>query len=296
MPFLRPSPWFVFLSLSLVSLAAEPPLRLALSERIVVGVNVNDARAAMAVWGQALVSSSGFHLPADQDWVLPSQAIVNSLRAGKIDLFCITIEELSRVRDAVELDDVIIDDRSSREMLLIVRRDSNFQSLADLRRRSLLIVDSPGTQLADAWLGLELSRAGLPAPAAHFASVSRNSKPAQVVLPVFFHQADAAIVPKDVLATMVDLNPQLGQAFRQLSISPKLISSFFATRRGFPASNRNRLYSYILATRSEPANRQILTLFRSPGYKRCNYSCIQSSIELFENFHRLPSSQKRGKP
>ena len=37
----------------------DPPLRLAVSDKVVMGVNINDARAAMAVWSEELLKKIG---------------------------------------------------------------------------------------------------------------------------------------------------------------------------------------------------------------------------------------------
>lgn len=266
---------------------ADPPLRLAISDRIIRGVNMNDARAAMTLWGQEIVHSAGFEVVRDQDWVLPSATLLASLRAGKMDLVCITVEEFLQVRDTVESADVITDERGGQELLVVVRRDAKLNSMADLRGRSLIVLDTASTILADAWLGTELHRAGLPAAVRHFSRITRQIKPAQVVLPVYFNQADAAIVPREVFNTMTEMNPQLGSAVKIIVTSPKLVTTFFTTRRSVLPATRNRIYERVLASRTDTANRQVLTLFRSRGYARCTAACLQPTIELLERFHRL---------
>ncbi len=276
--------------------AADTPFRLAISERIVRGININDARAAMTLWGKEIVNAAGFQIVRGQDWVLPSTTLLANLRAGKMDMVCITVEEFMQVRDAVDNTDVITDERGGQELLVIVRRDTSLNTLADLRGRSLIVLDAASTLLADAWLGTELHRAGLPSATRHFAKITRNIKPAQVVLPVFFGQADAAIVPRETLKTMVEMNPQLGRAVKIVATSPQLVSVFFTARRTISPATRNRIYERVLSSKADTANRQILTLFRARGYARCTAACLQPSIDLLENFYRIEPDARTTKP
>lgn len=271
-------------------LAADPPVRFAMSDRLVRGVNMNDARAAIAMWGNQVIKHAGLQVVEKQDWVRPSATVMAGLRAGSLDLVCITVEEFLQAPDSVDVSELVVDDRRGQELVLISRKDSNFNSLASLRGRSLLVLDNADALLAESWLGAELSRAGLPGPVQHFSTVTRLAKPSQVVLPVFFGRADAAIVTREAYNVMAELNPQLGAAIRPLLASPRLINSFLATRRGMPASIRNRIIEGILASKLDPALRQILTLFHVRGYVRCPQSCILPAVQLIESQKKGPKS------
>ena len=62
------------------------------------------------------------------------------------------------------------------------------------------------------------------------------AKPSQAILPVFFKQAEAALVTRATFDTAVELNPQLGAALRTLSRSPQLIPAVAAVRPAWAVS------------------------------------------------------------
>lgn len=271
-------------------LAAPPggdaPIRIAISERAIRGVNLNDARAAINLWGNQIITGAGLNTTRERDWVHSSEAIIAGIRSGTFDLMCLSVEEFLIVRDLVESSDIVTDSRRGRELVLLVRSDSPFNSLASLRGHSLLQLDSAETQLADIWMDAELRRAGLPAVPLHFGVRTRHSKLSQVILPLFFGRAEAALVTREGLETMVEMNPQLGKHLRVLAFSPRLLATFLVARKGIADSVRHRIFENILASKSDPATRQVLTLFHVQGYVRCNQACIQPSIQLLEAHQR----------
>ena len=89
---------------------------------------------------------------------------------------------------------------------------SGITKLGGLAGRHLIILDSPQTLLVDAWLGVALAKEGITGKSA--VKVTRHTRAAQAVLPVFFGQADACVASKRTLETMFELNPQLAKKLK----------------------------------------------------------------------------------
>jgi ABC-type phosphate/phosphonate transport system substrate-binding protein len=64
---------------------------------------------------------------------------------------------------------------------------------------------------------------------AFFSDVRKEIKAARIVLPVFFDQADACLVPESAFRTMTDINPQIGQKLKVLKRSPGFVHSVICT-------------------------------------------------------------------
>ena len=274
-----------------------PPLRMAISEKVVYGVNLSDARAAMAVWSAELLKNidSSMGLAPDQSWVMTSDQLVAAIRGGTVDLFCLTVQEYRRVVPYVDTSRIITDDFGGEELLLVVREGSGIANLAGLRGRSLILQESPGTSLAEPWLTVSLWRDGLESPAQVLGRMTRNTKLSQVVLPLFFGQADACVVTRRSLNTMFELNPQLSRKLKVLLASPKMESAFFACRKGYPASLKKQLFDRLLSLRSSPTARQVLTLFQSPGFTARDANCLISANSVLDAYerHREPGAGGR---
>jgi phosphonate transport system substrate-binding protein len=275
-----------------------PPLRLAVSENVVCGVSLNDARAAMAIWATELMKNIDLKLALapDQDWVKPSEQLLAAIRGGTVDMFCLTIQEYRQVSPYVDTSRIITDDYGGEELLLVVREGSGIVNLAGLRGRSLILLESPNTSLAEPWLAVSLWHEGLESPKQLLGRMTRNTKLSQVVLPVFFGQADACVVTRRGLDTMVELNPQLSRKLKVLLVSPRMESAFFAWRKDYPAHLKKPVFDRLLDLRSSTTAQQVLTLFQSPGFTARDADCLgpaQSLLDAYERHHEPAAGRKR---
>jgi phosphonate transport system substrate-binding protein len=268
------------------STTGVPPLRLAISEKVVIGVNLSDAKAAMAVWTTELLTNIDLKLAPDQDWVMPSDQLLAAIRGGKVDMFCLTVQEYRQVAPYVDTSRIITDDYGGDELLLVVREGSGIADLADLRGRSLIQWESPGSSLAEPWLTVSLWREGLESPKQLLGRMTTNTKLSQVVLPLFFGQADACVVTRRGLDTMVELNPQLSHKLKVLVASPRMQSAFFTWRKDYPAHLKKPIFDRMLALNSSPTAKQVLTLFQSPGFTARDASCLNPANSVLDAYER----------
>jgi len=273
------------------------PLRLAISEKVVCGVNLSDARAAMAVWIQELLNTIDLKMALlpDQDWVMPSDQLLVAIRGGTVDMFSVTVQEYRQVTPYVDTSRIITDDYGGEELLLVVREGSGIMNLAGLRGRSLIQLENPATSLAEPWLTVSFWRDGLESPEQVLGHMTRNTKLTQVVLPLFFGQADACVVTRRGLDTMVELNPQLLRKLRVLLASPKMQSAFFTWRKDYPAHLKKPIFDRMLALNSSPTAKQVLTLFQSPGFTVRDANCLDPANSMLDTYerHREPVAGRK---
>jgi phosphonate transport system substrate-binding protein len=265
--------------------------RMAISDKVVIGVNLSDARAAMMVWTREIMKTIDINVAINQEIVKPSDQLLAAIRGGTVDLFCLTAQEYRQVAPYVDTSRIIADDYGGDELLLVVREGSGIVNLAGLRGRSVILQESPSTGLAEPWLTVSLWREGLESPAQWFSRMTRNTKLSQVVLPVFFGQADACVVTRRGLNTMFELNPQLSRKLKILLVSPRMVSAFFAWRKDFPANLKKPLFDRLIELKSSPATRQILTLFQSSGFTAYDADCLRPANSLLEAYERRRENQ-----
>jgi ABC-type phosphate/phosphonate transport system substrate-binding protein len=278
--------------------AGTPPLRLAVSENVVCGVNLNDARAAIAVWSEEILKTIDIKMAIalDQDWVMPSDQLLAGIRGGKVDLFCLTVQEYRKVAPFVDTSRVITDDYGGDELLLVVREGSGIVNLAGLRGRSLILLESPATSLATPWLTVSLWQDGLEPPKQLFGRMTTSTKLSQVVLPLFFGQTDACVVTRRGLDTMVELNPQLARKLKVLLASPKMEGTFFACRKDYPDQLKKTILDGLVGLKSSPPARQISMLFQSPGFSLRDADCLSpanSMLDAYERHYGPAAGRKR---
>lgn len=263
-----------------------PPVRIAVSEAALHGVNRNDAAAAISVWAQEMARTVDLKLAAHQSWLQPSSEILANVRSGTLDVVLLTIPEYRRVKDYLDSSKVVAG--GGAELWLMVRDGAGITKLADLQGRHLAIQDSTFSVLADAWLAVSFARAGLGPPPKVLGRISRSTRAAATVLPVFFGQADACIAPRRTVETMFELNPQLATKLKPLLTSPNMISAFLVCRKDYPAQWRAPMFEKFHRIKDSSAAKQVLTLFQAFRFSMVDGEALRPSLALLEAAERLP--------
>jgi phosphonate transport system substrate-binding protein len=156
-----------------------------------------------------------------------------------------------------------------------------------LRGKKLLVQDSAGTASNSfLWLDTLLLRQKLPIVARFFHTVKRVDKSSQAVLPVFFRQTDACLVPRWAFDTMVELNPQVGNDLKIFIVSPMLARGAFFMRKNLPPQKRV-LVDVALKLQNSTRIRQFMTLFHSENLVAYQPSYLEPTLALYEEFTAL---------
>jgi hypothetical protein len=265
---------------------STPGLRIVISDSVIYGVNLNDARAAMAVWTAELFGKRGIHLAPGQSWVMPSDQLLAAIRAGTVDLFCLSIPEYRKVAQYVDTSRIITEATGGDELLLVVRGESGIANLEGLAGRSLLMLDGSQAMLAEPWLTLVLGREGLKPPRQFFGRIGKEIKVSQVVLPVFFGQTDACMVTRQGFSTMCELNPQLSRKLKVLLVAPRVVRAFLAFHKDSPQALRKPVLDRIEEFGSSAAATQMLTLFQSRAFKIFGPDCLGGANAILNAYER----------
>lgn len=274
-----------------VATGAKPELadlRFGMSQKLLVGVNQNDAKAAFLVWGNEILAATGFHL-INQEFILPTGRLQAGIRDGSLDLVVMTTPEYPLVRTHLDTTRIISDESGGEELLLLVKDGGPVTDFTQLHGRSLIIQDHPLTSMSMAWLSLSLWKEGLAGPDKLFRSITRNTKLSQVVLPVFFGQADACVTSRVAFATMTELNPQLARKLKVLVASPPIVNAFVACRKDYPGNLKQRLVNRLLELRAGVTTKQLLTLFQSTAYKAFDEDHLRPTLAMLDAFEKYAS-------
>lgn len=263
---------------------SDMPLRIAISEQAVPGVNRNDASAAIAIWAEEMAKAVNLKLAA-QVYLRPSADVQSAIRAGALDFVCLTVPEYRRVAPFLDSTRVLSD--GGNEMWLMVREDAGITKLSALAGKHLTILDSPQTLLVDAWLAVALAKEGAGPTAKVLGKVTRQTRATQVVLPAFFGQADACIASKRTLETMFELNPQLSKKLKLLVASPPMIGAFMACRKDYPAQYKLPLLEKLTKAGDSAAGKQVMTLFSSFKLTLTDGEILRPSISCLEAAEKL---------
>jgi len=273
------------------ALAAEPnpPLRVAISESMVVDVNLNDARAAMQIWAKRI--QSDLHVPIEFDARIfsPPEEIVRLIRNGQLDAAALNVVEYRAAGDVFDTSEMFVGAGSAGpdQYHLMVKRDSGLSRLADLKGRRLCILRAPKMCVAAAWLSTLLEEEHQVPAESFFGAMTSDTKVSRVVLPVFFGQAEACITSKRGFEMMCELNPQVAKDLTVIAASPLLVTCFYAFRKNYRGPNRERFFNLRQTLLTSAAGRQIATLFQIEELTIRDSSCLATSLNILERADRL---------
>ncbi|MGD0844632.1 MAG: PhnD/SsuA/transferrin family substrate-binding protein [Geobacteraceae bacterium] len=189
------------------------------------------------------------------------------LKNRKIDVLATPVEEFMELRKQLPLDPLLItasDNGTEMELLLLVRKDSGIRSIRELRGRSI-VTPSRNPRCLDmytAWLENLLMEEGGKGLYAYFSSVKETRTAAKAVFPVFFRQADACVVTRQVLDLTAELNPQINRELMIISRRGKLSQGIIAVDRRLSEENKEKIRQAFLTLHQTPEGEQLLMLFK----------------------------------
>jgi phosphonate transport system substrate-binding protein len=270
--------------------AERAPIRVAVSMDTLAGANVNDARAAYRVWGQEIAKTLALRNAEMLSQVfIPSAELIQMIRSGQVDCFALTALEYASVMNLVDPDCAIIEDYSldGLDYILLVRNDSAYKRLEDLRGKSLILLHHRDTSMLHIWLSIQLAHAGCPDIDQFFDTSEMHEQVAEVILPVFFRRTQAAGLSRRAFNMAVELNPQLGRELRVISTSPKVIPDGFWFRKDCDPEDRRVFQQSMLRLSTIPAGRQVLALYQSTGFQQRPCSIMNGTVDMIHQYERL---------
>lgn len=194
------------------------------------GVNYDDARVAieMNFDRQKNKSVSPRFEPTLE--ILPDVATAaRRIQDKKLHCIFTTGVDFIRLRELVTLEPLYVtsglSDSPLEPYILLAQKDVDWAGLVRMDQRRLIVDANNRWDIGRIWLETVLYEKELPQSDLLFTSIQVVDRPARMVLPVFFGQAEACLVSQSAYDTMVELNPQLGQKLHILMRSPGFVKS-----------------------------------------------------------------------
>ncbi len=190
-----------------------PPLRVAVSLDTLAGANVDDARAAFRVWGDAVAQKLALrHAEMASRVFIPSAQLIQMIRDGQIDCFALSASEYASVMDLIDPNYVLVEDYAvdGIDYLLLVHNNSPYKKIDDLKGSKLLLQHHRDTLMLRTWLSIVLANAGCPDVDQFFDTPEMHEQIPQVILPVFFHKAQAAGISRRAFNMAVEPQSPVG--------------------------------------------------------------------------------------
>jgi len=265
-------------------------LRVGFLGKFLNDVSYADAQAALEIWIREFTKSRSLDVRSKPYILDDVDAMFNALKNKQIDVVGITPMDFIALRDRFPLEPALVALRRGalygEQLEIVVRRDQNITGLSQLRGKRLLIHAGYMYDAEILWLSEQLYRKHLPDKDRFFSSVKEAKKVSQTVLPVFFKQADAALVSKGAFETMVDLNPQIGKELVTLDVSDRLLYGLFCFNKTLSADVKSMVIRNALNMHLTAAGKQILSLFQIDKVIEYNPRMLDTSLTLVSSANR----------
>jgi phosphonate transport system substrate-binding protein len=268
---------------------ADAPVRMAVSESMVVDVNLNDARAAMRLWIERIMTDLNVVIELAPQVFDSTEEILRRVRSGQLDAVALNIVEYRQIADLLDPSELTVGAGASGpdQYVLLVKRDGEFRQLGNLRGRRLCVLKAPKMCVAPAWLSTLLDKAHLGSSEEFFGSAVTETKVSQVVLPVFFGQADACLTSKRGFETMCELNPQVAKELTVIATSPSMVACFHAFRKNYHNPSLERFIKVHSTLLASPSGQQLATLFQFDKLTVRDAGCLASALSVLDAAERL---------
>ncbi len=257
---------------------------------VLAGVNNEDARVAIDVyWSRHLEGvfpglDSRFEILPDSD------AAVERLKSSRLHGLSLGVAQYLQLQEHARLRPVFISSRLTTPLeshLLLVRQGVSWKTLSAQPTRLLVTEKMTEPDIGRMWLETALNDRGLPQGQIFFNEISQGSKPARVILPVFFGQADACLVSESAYATMVELNPQISRRVTVLERSPGFVKTIHCATEQLPGHMVDRFVQRGVRMEDGVDGRQLLLIFHVKRNFVFQREFMENSERIYRRYQKI---------
>lgn len=240
-------------------------LRIGFSSGAFVSVPREDIRIAVQVLSQKLARKTVGS--AESRIYDASIEVENDLKAGRLDVVALTPEEFIHLRTHTALEPAMttVSGKNHQvELLLLARRDSGLNGIADLKRRTIAL-PSRASQFGSTyhiWLETLVMKRGESSPERFFSSLRETRNASQAIMPVFFHKIDACVVSGQAFQVTSELNPQIARELKVIARINHLTGGIIALRQDLPEERKQRIRQALMTLHEDQEGRQMFVLFQ----------------------------------
>ena len=270
----------------------QPRFILGYAMKTLYDVDIKDAHVAFSLWSKELGEETGFHVEARlYDRV---EDLSRDFQKGVLDFGIVkTLDYLELKKKDIDSEIALTNVRSGKKghkYLLLVRSDSQIYDVKDLRGKKINVVK--GDEIGMLFLNTYLLKRKQSEANRFFSIIEEKVKPSQVILPVFFGQADICLVPDVSFYTMIELNPQIGQKLRVIVSSEDIIAGVGYFRKDYNQAYKQQILNTIYALNTKIRGKQILTLFKSDRFGKLEEKDLLYTQHLINEYNKLQENQR----
>jgi ABC-type phosphate/phosphonate transport system substrate-binding protein len=265
-------------------------IRVGYSAKLFADVDIRDVQAAMDLWAKELNRMVGVNTFPKSIIFTDMASMVEAVKQHKVDMLSLSALDYLSVKDKLPLEPTFVASNgvdNRQERVLLVRKDEGITKVAQLKGRVLAVLSRSRDEVSFIWLDVVLAREGIHERVNFFSTIREATKASQAILPVFFHQVDAAIVPRSAFETMIALNPQIGQEIGVLASSKNLLGNIACFHRDLDSGLKKRIIEKAPRLHESPGMGQMFTLLKTDRIVLFQPSYLDSLADLVREHSEL---------
>lgn len=267
----------------------EPLVGFGFSKAMFSGVHENDALASIKIWVKAVAKELDLPISPEPIIFQNEDEIVSAVKNKYVEGLFLTTWEYANIKDNFISRELMVGTRSGNprdEYLLIVNKDSGYNTPEDLRQKTLGMMQGNWAALMPIWLENFLAESNLPSAQRFLKIVSFSSRPDKLIYKLFFNQIDACIVTRGAFDLISELNPQIKDRVNVLTSSAPVVASLFIFRGDSNRPLIQRILSELTQCHTTPSGKQLLTFFKVETLIVEPITLLDTSLDIIQNYKR----------
>ncbi len=272
------------------SLSEENILRVGYTAQAFSKGFVEDVRAALEMWGDKLTQKYDKTRKIKVDIYENHEEMQKKMLRGEIDLLVVSSVEYLNLELCSFMEPTTAESTGGsvgQEFILLIRKDTNFDSLQKLKGREIIIHKRAVGMIPEMWLDVILGREGVMDRERFFKKINIVEKASKTVLPVYFKQADACIVTARTFDTICELNPQLKKDLDVILRSPPYLRGLSLINTNMDPDMREDTLDALFTMEEEPEGRQIHIILQIEDIVPFKPEYLDSVRILQKEHHKL---------
>jgi phosphonate transport system substrate-binding protein len=243
------------------------PMGVGFTKSCFVNVNRNDAEAAFKVFLQTVGQKRGYLIQPSTRIFDETPPFEAAIKSGAIQIAIMDSWQFLSMDIHQETKPFFVPaerKRIGRQYLLLSRRGSGLNALADLRGKGLIALEVASANLGNHWLNTLLLANRFGTQESFFGSIETVGKPTAALLPVFFGKKPCCLADQASFEVMMELNPQVGRELQVVVGSDSYLDVIVCLGNTGWNGSRGKVdcIEALSELHLEPAGQQILTLFK----------------------------------
>lgn len=239
--------------------------RVLFSSDLFLDIDIKDVKAATQVWVDDVIKANNIKGKAETIVAESPRQLSDYIRDG-VDVIVLLTNDYIKLRNTFPIEAICSTESKGKvgyEMLLVTNPKSGVKKISDLKNKVMMLHSKNFENPITLWMDSMLRAINVNDAKKFFADIRYEAKANNVVLPVFFNKAQAAILGEDSFNNVAELNPQIGKQLNILRISEPLLYGVVCVNGYNRSGNRREMVQKaFLGINKSAYGEQLNLLFR----------------------------------